>query len=114
MVMNRSDLAIWPRIARMEAAMPFVIVGINHDNGGEFVNYTLLRYWREREHPVVVTRSLLAWRTGLSKLGSVRPRGESVTKVKRSENLRAGGACVWEPCAFSRLPGRFGARKARA
>jgi hypothetical protein len=57
MTLNRSDLAIQPKIATLEGRLPFALIGIDTDNGGEFINHSLLRYWRQREHPVEVSRS---------------------------------------------------------
>lgn len=54
---NRSDRAIHQRMSQIEAGLPFEILGMDTDNGGEFINGALLRHWRERARPVVVTRS---------------------------------------------------------
>ena len=54
---NRSDLAVHACIAQIESHIPFTIKGFDSDNGGEFINHTLLRYWRARERAVEVTRS---------------------------------------------------------
>jgi hypothetical protein len=54
---TRSDLAIHARVCEIENELPFRIRGFDTDNGGEFINATLLRYWSQREVPVEVTRS---------------------------------------------------------
>ena len=56
-VLGRHDLVMRPCVEGMERDLPFAILGFDTDNGGEFVNHTLLRYWRARERPVSVTRS---------------------------------------------------------
>jgi hypothetical protein len=45
------------QIQDIEKELPFPILGADTDNGGEFLNWHLLRYWTERERPVQVTRS---------------------------------------------------------
>ena len=54
---NRSDRVVHERIEQVEASLPFGILGVDTDNGGEFLNHTLWRYWRQRPRPVEVTRS---------------------------------------------------------
>lgn len=54
---TRSDLAIHARVREIESQLPFRVLGFDTDNGGEFINATLLRYWSQRETPVEVTRS---------------------------------------------------------
>lgn len=54
---NHSDHAIHGRIAEEEQRLPFPLLGIHTDNGGEFINHTLVRHFRDRPVPVVQTRS---------------------------------------------------------
>lgn len=54
---NHSDRVIHQRIREIEAMLPFTILGMDTDNGGEFINHALLRHWRERAPAVEVTRS---------------------------------------------------------
>lgn len=56
-VANRSQHAVQSRIAQIEQALPFCILGFDTDNGGEFLNWHLLRYFQERPKPVHFTRS---------------------------------------------------------
>ena len=44
-------------IEDMEKSLPFIILGIDFDNGGEFINRFLLDYFRKRNKPVQFTRS---------------------------------------------------------
>ena len=56
-VENRGQAAVAGRIAEIEAALPFVILGFDSDNGGEFINWHLAGYFRDRPRPVEFTRS---------------------------------------------------------
>jgi hypothetical protein len=54
---NRGDRVTHQRLEQIEHALPFPVLGFDSDNGGEFINGTVLRYYRQRERPVEVTRS---------------------------------------------------------
>ena len=54
---NRGDYVTHERLEQIEKTLPFGVLGFDSDNGGEFINGTVLRYYRQREHPVEVTRS---------------------------------------------------------
>ena len=54
---NRGQYEVAKRIAEIEAALPFAILGFDTDNGGEFLNWHLLHYFARRRHPVGFTRS---------------------------------------------------------
>ncbi|MGH7939114.1 MAG: hypothetical protein ACRD5Z_24035 [Bryobacteraceae bacterium] len=56
-VANRSQHAVQERIAQIEAALPFPILGFDSDNGGEFLNWHLFDYFHKRPAPVCFTRS---------------------------------------------------------
>ena len=56
-VSNRGQYEVAKRIAEIEAALPFAILGFDTDNGGEFLNWHLLNYFTRRRHPVGFTRS---------------------------------------------------------
>jgi hypothetical protein len=56
-VENRGQAAVAGRIAEIEAALPFAILGFDSDNGGEFLNWHLAGYFRDRPRPVEFTRS---------------------------------------------------------
>lgn len=49
------DIAI--QIEDMEMSLPFAILGFDSDNGGEFINDFLFRYFRHRKKPIDFTRS---------------------------------------------------------
>jgi hypothetical protein len=56
-VANRGQAAVAERIAQIEAALPFAILGFDTDNGGEFLNWHLVDYFGKRAAPVGFTRS---------------------------------------------------------
>jgi hypothetical protein len=56
-VANRGQAAVAERIAQIEAALPFAILGFDTDNGGEFLNWHLVDYFGKRPAPVGFTRS---------------------------------------------------------
>ena len=41
----------------MEASLPFALLGLDSDNGGEFLNYHVMRWLQQRPRPVFMTRS---------------------------------------------------------
>lgn len=41
----------------MEASLPFALLGLDSDNGGEFLNYHVLNWLQKRARPVFMTRS---------------------------------------------------------
>jgi hypothetical protein len=41
----------------MEAGLPFALLGLDSDNGGEFLNHHVLRWLQQRPRPVFMTRS---------------------------------------------------------
>jgi len=56
-VWNKGQHAVQQRIAEVEAALPFAIVGFDSDNGGEFINWHLANYFLVRKQAVAFTRS---------------------------------------------------------
>jgi hypothetical protein len=57
--------AIWGRgqagtltaLRDLEASLPFALLGLDSDNGGEFLNYHVLNWLQKRPRPVFMTRS---------------------------------------------------------
>jgi hypothetical protein len=57
--------AIWGRgqagtlaaLGDLEASLPFALLGLDSDNGGEFLNYHVLNWLQKRARPVFMTRS---------------------------------------------------------
>lgn len=41
----------------LEASLPFALLGLDSDNGGEFLNHHVLHWLQKRLHPVFMTRS---------------------------------------------------------
>jgi len=54
---NKGAHGVMEQIRLMEGRLPFAILGWDSDNGGEFLNYHLLRYFQNRENPAQFTRS---------------------------------------------------------
>jgi hypothetical protein len=54
---NRGEAATLAQIRDVEDHLPFALRGLDSDNGGEFINYHLLRHLQERAQPVAFTRS---------------------------------------------------------
>lgn len=54
---NKGAATTCAAIARMEKQLPFPVRGADTDNGSEFLNHHLLRYWQERTPAIEVTRS---------------------------------------------------------
>lgn len=54
---NRGQHGVCGGFVEIEAALPFAILGVDTDNGGEFLNYNLHRHFEGREKPVAMTRS---------------------------------------------------------
>jgi hypothetical protein len=56
-VWNRGAQGVVRATREVEAALPFEILGFDCDNGGEFLNWHLVRYFQERPKKVGFTRS---------------------------------------------------------
>lgn len=56
-VWNKGAAGVVAATRDVEQALPFAILGFDCDNGSEFLNWHLVRYFQERRHPVGFTRS---------------------------------------------------------
>lgn len=56
-VQNRGQHCVLAQIQDVEASLPFALLGLDSDNGGEFLNLNLLVYLQKRERPVYFTRA---------------------------------------------------------
>lgn len=56
-IWNKGADGVVDQIHDIEAALPFIILGFDCDNGTEFLNYHLIRYFHNRSKPVQFTRS---------------------------------------------------------
>lgn len=54
---NRGQHGVCAAFTEIEAALPFALLGVDTDNGGEFLNYHLHRHFTGREEEVKMTRS---------------------------------------------------------
>ncbi len=53
---NRGQACTLQQIAHLEAGLPFALLGLDSDNGGEFINHHLVAYLEQRPKPVLFTR----------------------------------------------------------
>jgi len=56
-VWGKGETGVLEQIKNIEKTLPFPMLGFDCDNGGEFLNYHLLRHFTERKQPVQCTRS---------------------------------------------------------
>jgi 5S rRNA maturation endonuclease (ribonuclease M5) len=56
-VWGKGETDTLEQIKDIEASFPFPILGFDCDNGGEFLNYHLLKYFTQRKQPIDFTRS---------------------------------------------------------
>jgi len=56
-VWGKGETDVLIQINDIEQSLPFDLLGFDCDNGGEFLNYHLLRHFTERKQPVNFTRS---------------------------------------------------------
>ena len=56
-VWNRGSHGVREAVREIEAKLPFAILGFDCDNGSEFLNHHLWRYFAQRREPVQFTRS---------------------------------------------------------
>lgn len=54
---NRGQHSVCSAVAEIEKSLPFTILGVDTDNGGEFLNHHLHGHFTGRERPVQMTRS---------------------------------------------------------
>lgn len=56
-VWGKGETGVIESIKVIEAILPFKIKGFDSDNGSEFLNWNLLKYFKHRDHPINYTRS---------------------------------------------------------
>jgi hypothetical protein len=56
-VWNRGAAGVLEQTRQVEEQLPFALLGLDFDNGGEWLNWHLIRYLQARAQPVRVTRS---------------------------------------------------------
>ena len=56
-VWGKGETDTLEQIKQIEKALPFPLLGFDSDNGGEFLNYHLLKHFTKRQRPVSFTRS---------------------------------------------------------
>ncbi len=56
-IWGRGQAATLAALQNIEAGLPFALLGLDSDNGGEFLNHHVLRWLQQRPRPVFMTRS---------------------------------------------------------
>jgi hypothetical protein len=56
-VYNKGAQGVLEQTRNVEDLLPFALLGMDFDNGSEWLNWHLIRYLQQRSHPVRVTRS---------------------------------------------------------
>jgi len=56
-VWNKGAAGVLEQTRQVEQRLPFALLGLDFDNGSEWLNWHLIRYLQERAKPVRVTRS---------------------------------------------------------
>ena len=56
-VWGKGEYHVFNAIKSIEVEIPFKILGFDCDNGNEFLNYRLLKYFKNKSYPVSYTRS---------------------------------------------------------
>jgi hypothetical protein len=56
-VWGKGETGVFEQIRDVEKKLPFAILGFDCDNGSEFLNYHLYKYFTKRNKPVAFTRS---------------------------------------------------------
>jgi hypothetical protein len=54
---NRGQRCVLQQVKDMEQSLPFELLGVDMDNGGEFINHHMVRYFQLRPKPVLMTRA---------------------------------------------------------
>lgn len=54
---NRSQHSTLVQLRDLEASLPFALLGVDSDNGGEFINHQVVAWAQQRPKPVLFTRS---------------------------------------------------------
>src|SRR6266851_2385534 len=54
---GRGQVGTLAALQDMEACLPFSLLGLDSDNGGEFLNHHVLKWLQKRPQPVFMTRS---------------------------------------------------------
>ena len=54
---GRGQVGTLAALQDVEASLPFALLGLDSDNGGEFLNYHVLNWLQKRRRPVFMTRS---------------------------------------------------------
>ena len=99
-VWNRSQHLVQQRIAQIEAALPFWILGFDSDNGGEFLNWHLFSY-----PPQMPGAGALHWLSGvLTAVTTMRVWSRRIGRTCVNWSVMGGWkASVWPSCPTNPL-----------
>ena len=56
-IWGRGQVGTLAALQDIEASLPFALLGLDSDNGGEFLNYHVMNWLQKRPRPVFMTRS---------------------------------------------------------
>ena len=56
-IWGRGQAATLAALQNIEASLPFALLGLDSDNGGEFLNHHVMKWLQKRPRPVFMTRS---------------------------------------------------------
>lgn len=56
-IWGRGQAATLAALQNIEASLPFALLGLDSDNGGEFLNHHVMKWLQQRPRPVFMTRS---------------------------------------------------------
>jgi hypothetical protein len=56
-ILGKGEYGVLNVLQQIETVLPFKILGFDSDNGNEFINWPILKYFRHRTRPVEYTRS---------------------------------------------------------
>jgi hypothetical protein len=56
-IWGRGQAATLAALQNIEACLPFALLGLDSDNGGEFLNHHVMKWLQQRPRPVFMTRS---------------------------------------------------------
>jgi hypothetical protein len=85
---NRSQHCVLKQVQDIEESLPFELLGVDSDNGGEFLNHHLVRYFQLRPKPVFLTRARPYRKNDNAHVEQPLPRG-SLGRLSSADLLRS-------------------------
>jgi hypothetical protein len=102
---NRSQHCTLAQIRDLEGSLPFALLGVDSDNGGEFINHHLAAYLGQRPKPVLFTRARPYWKND-----NARVESRHVGRRTCGSSLATSGITTrrWRRCSTRCARGRWG------